>query len=219
MSDFYTILDELLGDDDAIDDIRVTVRRAWFYDFNGYPIRFWQGQGKLFSSDSSEWLGTIDGAGRDLHRTPPIQDGRDGTSATYNMTLNLIDIPGQTAFQAYEALKSEQWRITGRKVMCYLAIFIPGEGLRPQTPLAFFKELIMFAPKFSEKIDMDGAGRMIRNYSVSLSCKDGNFGRSNVPGGSYADTIQKARASELGVSLDRGCEYLAALVNRTYQIP
>lgn len=219
MSEFSDLIDEIIGEGDALDDIRLTVRRCWFYDFDGYPLRIWQGQGLLHSSDANEWLGTVDADGRDLHTFPSIQDGRDGSSATYTMTLNLIDIPGQTAMQAYDALKSEQWRVNKRKVTCYLVLFQPYEGLRPATPIAYFKDFVMFSPKFSEKIAMDSAGRLIKTYSVSVSCKDGNYGRSNVPGNTYSDTVQKEYAKSKGVALDRGCEFVAALANRTYQIP
>lgn len=219
MSEFYDLLDEYLGDADAISDIRVVVRRLWFYDFDGYPLRIWQGKGKLFTTDDNEWLGSIDAANNDHHQTPAIQDGRDGSSASYDLSLNIIDIPGQSAREAYEALKAEQWRVSKRTVTCYLAVFKEGEALRPQTPHVFFKELIMMAPKFSELLEMNGEGQLIRKYKVTVTAKDANFGRSNVPNGTYADTIQKQRAKELGVSLDRGAEFLALLANRTYQIP
>jgi hypothetical protein len=216
---FYEKLDEIIGSSQDVTDIRATIRRCWFYDFAGYPLRVWQGQGKLFTSDGQEWLGTIDANGRDVHRVPPIQDGRDGSSPTYNMSIDVIDVPGYPAFQIYNDLKSEQWRVNGRLLTCHLALFEIGEGLRPQTPITFFKELVMFSPKFSEKVTQDSKGRLVREYKVSVSCKDGNYGRSNVPGGTYADTIQKFRAQEQGVSVDRGCEFVAGLANRTYQIP
>lgn len=224
MTSFYDLLDEYLGDADAISDIRVVVRRLWFYDFAGYPLRIWQGKGRLFttgpgSSGEQSWLGSIDPANNDHHETPAIQDGRDGSSAQYQMSMRLVDIPGQTAFQAYEALKAEQWRVSKRQVTCYLAIFKEGEALRPTTPIVFFKELTMIAPKFSELLEMDGEGRLVRKYKVTVTAKDANFGRSNIPNGTYADAIQKQRAKELGVPLDRGSEFLGLLANRTYQIP
>lgn len=135
------------------------------------------------------------------------------------MTLNLVDVPGQTAFEAYEKIKTEQWRVIGRKVVCYLVLFDENEGLRPQTPLSYFTEFTMFNPNFNEKISINNNGKIVKNYSTSVSCKNGNFGRSNVPGGTYADTIQKARAIEWGIPVDKGCEYLALLANRTYQVP
>ncbi len=219
MSEFYDTLDEIIGVSSDISDIRVTVRRCWFYDFDGYPIRIWQGQGKLITSDGQEWLGSVDGNGVDYHKTPAISDGRDGSSASYNFSLTINDYPGQTAGEVYEAIKAEQWRVSGREMICYLALFQEGEGLRPSVPISFFKDLTMVSSKFSEKIEVVEGGVMMRRYSATVVAKDGNFGRSNVPGGSYADTIQKARAKELGVALDRGSEFLARLVNRTYQLP
>ena len=219
MSDFYTELDNLLGDDTSVEDIRVTVRRCWFYDFDGYPLRVWSGQGKLFDSLGNEWLGTVNAAGKDIHQTPTIQDGRDGTSASYSFGLNIPDVPGQSAFELYNALKSEQWRVARRKLTCWLVLFKEGEGLRPATPLSFFKELNMMSPKFSESVTRDGNGVMVRSYKATILAKDGNFGRWNIPNGTYSDAIQKERAKRLGVTLDRGAEYLAMLANRTYQVP
>jgi hypothetical protein len=218
MSEFYDLIDELLGDDDALTDISVTVRRAWFYDFAGEPLRIWQGKGKLFTSDGNQWLGTIDANNLDHHQTPSIQDGRDGSSATYTMGLTIPDLPGQDKLELFEALKADQSLAVGRKVTCYLVVFQEGEGLRPITPLSFFKELIMFSPKFSETIERVG-DMVTRLYKISMPCKDANYGRSNIPNGTYADTVQKRRASELGVSVDRGSEFLALLANKTFQIP
>ncbi len=220
MSEFTDLLDELIGDDDALTDISVVVRRLWFYDFEGYPLRIWQGKGKLFTTDGNEWLGTITADNVDIHETPALQDGRDGSSATYEFGLSIPNLPGEASDrELYEAIKAEQGLAAGRMLTCYLAIFNVGEALRPATPISFFKELVMFSPKFSEKIEGDGGGRLIKSYRVSVPCKDSNFGRSNIPNGTYADTIQKRRAAALGVSLDRGSEFVAALANRTYQVP
>ena len=218
MSEFYDLIEEYLGDEtDALTDIRVAVRRLWFYDFDGYPLRIWQGKGRLFTEDGHSWLGTIDANNRDWHETPAMTDGRDGSSPTYSLGLTVPDLGN--AAELYEAMKADQWRVAKRNVTCYLAVFKDGEALRPGTPVAFFKELRMFAPKFSESLVMDGSGQLVRKYKVTLTAKDGNFGRSNVPNGTYADTVQKRRAAELGVALDRGSEFLAMLANKTMQIP
>jgi len=219
MSDFYAELDALLGDQQDLTDIRVTARRCWFYDFNGYPLRVWQGQGKMFDSLGNEWLGTITPGGNDLHQTPAIQDGRDGTSASYSFSLVIPDIPGQFAYELYDALKADQWRVNRRTLTCYLALFLEGEGMRPATPLTFFKELTMMSTKFSEGIEQDGNGTLVRKYKATVVTKDGNFGRWNIPNGTYADPIQKERAKQQGVAVDRGAEFLAGLANRTYQLP
>lgn len=219
MSAFFDLIDEYLGDDDALTDIRTSVRRCWFYDFAGYPIRMWQGQGKLFTSDGNEWLGSIDANGTDYHKTPAIQDGRDGSSASYSLSMTLVDIPGQSKLELYNQLKADQAIVFGRTATCYLVAFKEGEALRPQTPIVFFKQLIMRSPKFAETVSINSDGTMVRNYTVTVAAKDANFGRSDMPNGSYADTIQKQRAKELGVENDRGAEYLALLANRTYQTP
>ena len=219
MSEFYDLLDEYLGSDDAISDIRVVVRRLWFYDIIDNPTRLWQGKGRLFTNDGNEWLGTIDANNTDHHQAPALQDGRDGTSASYDLSISIPDLPGAPARTLYEELKAEQSLISGRTVSCYLALFKEGEALRPTTPIVFYKQLIMMAPKFSETLEANNSGQLVRKYSVTVTAKDANFGRSNTPNGTYADTIQKQRAKELGVSLDRGSEFLAGLANRTYQIP
>lgn len=219
MTDFFTLLDEYLGASDAIDDIRVVVRRCWFYDFVGYPLRMWQGKGKLFTTDGNQWLGSITPDNVDLHQTSNLQDGRDGSSATYTFGLNIPDLPGQPAQQLFDELKADQDKAAGRKLVCYFALFQEGEALRPQTPIIFFKELTMIQPQFSERIESPDGRALTKSYKVSVTAKDANFGRSNRPNGTYADTIQKRRAAELGVAVDKGSEYLAALANRTYTIP
>lgn len=219
MSEFYDLIDEYMGDGESVADIDVIVRRLWFYDFDGEPVRLWQGKGRLFTSDGNQWLGTIDANDKDHHITPPIQDGRDGSSASYTFTLVIPDLPGQEPYALYNALKEDQGMVAGRSLTCYLAVFKVGEALRPTTPISYFKELTMFSPKFSERLEIDSAGMTHRQYAVSVTAKDGNFGRSETPNGTYADTIQKRRAAAHGVDLDRGSEFLAALANRTYQIP
>jgi hypothetical protein len=219
MSEFYDLLDEYLGDDDALTDIRVVVRRCWFYDFIGDPLYIWQGKGRLFTSDGREWIGTIDANDVDYHEAPPMQDARDGSSGSYSLALTLPDLPGQDVRETYDELKAEQWRISKRTVTCYLALFEEGEGLRPATPVVFFKELTMMAPKFSELLETNSDGVLQRKYKISILAKDANFGRSNTPNGTYADAIQKQRAKELGVATDKGSEFLASLANRTYRLP
>ena len=215
LSAFYQKLDEWIGTGTDKQDIRAVVRRCWFFDFDGYPIRVWQGQGRLHTEDGNSWLGTFDGKGNTLLRTPRISDGRDGTAPTYEFTLSIIDTPGLPAQEAYDALKSEQSRVRDRTITGYYALFENGEGLRPNTPLEFFKELTMLSSRFEEKLELDGTS-LVRRYSVTIIAKDGNSGRSNIPGGTYSDTVQKWRAAQLGVVNDRGCEFVAGLADRTY---
>lgn len=221
MSAFYDQLDDILGDADAVADIVATVRKCWLYDFKNEPVFLWDGQGNFTDSEGREWLGTVDANGGNLHKTPSLQDGRDGTSASYTFSFNIPTIPGQEAeiLALYEGLKTEQANVFGRALTCYLVIFRDGEGLRPGTPISFYKEMTMFSPKFSETIARSGSGAIIKTYTLSITAKDNNHGRSETPDRSYADTMQRRRAAQMGVSVDRGSEFLALLANRTYQVP
>jgi hypothetical protein len=221
VSAFYDQIDEILGAADDVTDIVATVRKCWLYDFKNEPVRFWDGQGPFTDSDGNEWLGTVDGNGGNLHKTPSLQDGRDGTSASYAFSFNIPTILGQEdeILTLYNGLKSEQAQVFGRKLTCYLVLFIEGEGLRPNTPISFYKEMTMFSPKFSETIERISTGAVVKTYTVSITAKDNNHGRSETPDRTYADTMQKRRAAQLGVATDRGAEFLALLANRTYQVP
>lgn len=220
MSDFDALLEEYLGDADARTDQVIVVRRLWFYDFVDNPTRVWQGKGRLFTTDGNVWFGTINDLEQDIHQTPLIQDGRDGTSAQYQFTLNIPDLPDESAQSLYEALKADQFRVLGRSLTCYMAIFNREEGLRPQTPIKFLKQLTMQTPKFSESLVTDAEGKLVKVYQVTITARDGNIGRANKPSRTYNDTVQKEYARQLGVtSEDRGCEYIAGLVNRTYVLP
>lgn len=219
MSAFYDYIDEVLGDAADVTDIVCTARKCWLYDFRDEPIRLWDGQGNFIDADGHEWLGTLDANGNSMHKTPSLQDGRDGTSPSYTFSFTIPQVPGEDILQLYNGLKSEQDKVYGRKLTCYLVIFKEGEGLRPGTPLSFYKELVMFSPVFSEQLTRNGDGTVIKTYTASIKTKDNNNGRSDTPNRTYADTMQKRRAQELGVSVDRGAEYLALLANRTYQVP
>lgn len=219
MSAFDDQIDQILGAADDVTDIVATVRKCWLYDFKDDPVRLWDGQGSFTDSDGNEWLGTVDANGTNYHKRPSLQDGRDGTSASYSFSLTIPALPGQDTLELYSALKSDQSKALNRRLACYLVLFVEGEGLRPNTPVSFYKELVMFAPTFSEGMGRSASGATIKNYIVSITAKDNNFGRSETPDRTYADTMQKRRAAQLGVALDRGSEFLALLANRTYQVP
>lgn len=221
MSAFYDRIDEILGDADNLTDIVATVRKCWHYDFADDPVWLWDGQGNFIDSEGREWLGTIDANGGNLHRTPSLQDGRDGTSASYSFSFNIPTIPGQEdeVLALYNGLKEEQAKVFGRKLTCYIVLFSEGEGLRPGIPVSFYKEMTMFSPKFSETIERSASGTIVKTYTATITAKDNNHGRSETPDRTYADTMQKRRANQLGVSVDKGAEYLALLANRTYQVP
>lgn len=221
MSAFYDQIDEILGAATDVTDIVATVRKCWLYDFADDPVRFWDGQGSFIDNEGNEWFGTVNADGGNVHKTPSLQDGRDGTSATYNFSLNIPTVPGQEdeLLKLYGEMKAQQGKVFGRTLTCYLALFIEGEGLRPGTPLSFYKEMTMFSPKFSEAPSRSASGAIIKTYTVTITAKDNNHGRSETPGRSYADTMQKRRAAQLGVPVDRGAEFIAQLASRTYQMP
>lgn len=219
MSAFYDRIDELVGSPDDMTDIVATARKCWLYDFKDEPVRLWDGQGNFIDSDGEEWLGTMDANGGNIHKTPSLQDGRDGTSASYTFSLTIPQLPDGETLALYNALKADQSKVFGRKLTCYIVLFLEGEALRPGTPISFYKEMVMFSPKFDERIERAASGAITKNYVVSLVAKDNNHGRSETPDRTYADTMQKRRAAQLGVSIDRGAEFLALLANRTYQIP
>lgn len=216
MSAFEDKLNEYLGVATDKSDIRAIVRPCYYYDFDGAPVRMWRGRGKLHTIDgeASEhtWLGTIDGDGNDMHRVPRLSDGRDGTAPTYEFGF------GYLSEEHYQAAKANRDMVRDRPLTIYLALFEAGEGLRPQTPIEFYKELTMISARFDESLRLEGTS-LIRRYSLTIIAKDGNAGRSNVPGRTYADTMQREYARSLGVELDRGAEFLASLANRTYKQP
>jgi len=215
---FFDRLETYLGGADDKGDIRAIVRRCWHYDipsvtddFGQAGLRMWDGQGRLHTSDGHVWMGSVDGSGRNIHVAPRLADGRDGTSLKYRFSVGHLDKA------TYEALKEDQDIISGAALTCWLALFRPGDGLRPDTPVQFSKELTLMSPEFDEKLELDGFS-LVRRYVVSVLAKDGNFGRSEIPGRTYTDTGQKDYARSLGVEMDRGCEFVAGLANRTYKV-
>ena len=217
MSDlFLQRIDQLVGDADDINDIRVVVRRAYLFDFVDEPLRIWQGQGLLKTIDEDdnvhEWAGTVDASGGEHLRAPRLQDGRDGSSATY--TFGLEGVPRAL----YEETKADQSRAVKRDIWVYLVLFHEHEGMLPSTPIMFLKKLTMFSPQFSEKIETDRDGQLMQKYNMSVSAKDSNFGRSNRPNRTYSQSSQQEYANQLGVSVDLGCSHVANLSDRTYEI-
>lgn len=219
MSAFSDYIEEVMGEATSSTDIICTARKCWLYNFKDEPVLLWDGQGNFIDAQGREWLGTMDANGNNMHTTPAIQDGRDGSSAAYTFSINIPQLPGEDVLELYNGLKSDQSLVYGQTLTCYIVIFKEGEGLRPSTPMAFYKEMIMFSPVFSEQLARDSSGIVLKTYTVSIKAKDNNNGRSDTPNRTYADTMQKRRAQELGVALDRGAEYLALLANRTYLVP
>src|SRR5690606_24152057 len=102
MSEFYDKIDEILGEADSIADIVVTVRKCWLYDFADDPVLLWDGQGNFTDTLGREWLGTVDANGTNHHETPGLQDGRDGTSASYTFGLTIPNSDSDDPLALYE---------------------------------------------------------------------------------------------------------------------
>lgn len=206
---FETELISALGTADDSFDIKVITRRAFFYDFDGSPVRLWDGQGVLIDSEGNEYLGTIDANGTNHHKTPRVKDPRDGSSPRYEFGLPHIDRA------TFDAMKADQAIAAGRELTCFNAIFLNGEGVRPSTALKFNYKLIMQATRFEQGVDMTG-GSVERRYSAYVACRTLEYGRSKSPGGTYTDVSQNARAALLGVSSDSGCVFVAGNSQRSY---
>jgi hypothetical protein len=214
VSAFTDKLADALGGADDVFDIRAVVRRCWFYDIVGYPLRLWSGQGRMFAEDGNEYLGTVDASGRDRHEVPALTDGRDGTSPESQFSIGYNDAA------MHAALKADAYRVRGRTITCYLAIFDVGEGLRPATPLEYLASFEMQSPIFEEVLARDDkTGRIVKSYKATVIATGPNAGRSRAPRGTYTSTSQRERARLLGVENDAGCDFVAGLANRTYLVP
>ncbi len=191
-------------------DIKVSVRRCFFYDFLGVPVRLWDGEGKAYAG-GEEWLGTMTEDGGNAHSAPAVRDSRDGASPEYNFSLPYIDE------MTFRNMKADRALVSGRFLTCYHAIFLTGEGLRPGTPLRFAYRLSMMETRFSETFE-GSPGNSKRNFKASVLCRTQEFGRSRIPNGTYTDTAQHERARILGVASDSGCVFVAGNARRTYVV-
>lgn len=187
-------------------DIKAMVRRCFFYDFAGYPVRLWAGQGKLYAG-GFEWLGTIDADGADHHQAPAIRDARDGASPRYEFRIPYLDKA------TFDAMKADQDIARGRELTIYHALILAGEGLRPSVPLRFSAKLLIKGTQFAEQMQ---EGRVAR--SASVLCRSLEYGRSRTPAGTFTDTAQRERARLLGLASDSGCSFVASNSRRTYTV-
>jgi len=209
---FDDAIDEYVGRE-GVSDIRAIVRPCYFFDFEGYPTYLWRGQGRLHTSDGNVWLGTIDAAGRDHLTAPGFNDGRDGTSALLQFGMPYIDQP------TYLALRNERDRVHGRKITRYMAVFQPGEGLRPDTPIDYDAHFYMQGTQFKENVSLAGL-TMVRQFPITVTAKNGNAGRSQARRGTYTPTGQRERALEMyGIANDKGCDFIPELANKTFTRP
>lgn len=203
------LLDALGGADDTFD-IRASVRRCFFYDFTGEPVRLWDGQGVLIAG-GFEWIGTLDAEGNNHHQAPTVKDTRDGTSPRYTFSLPYID----AALSA--ELKADEDKAKGRALTCYHVIVKHGEGMRPGTGLRFAYQLTMQEVNFSDSVQ-GGPDNIQRVFSASVLARSGEVGRSRVPSGTMTDTSQRERARLLGFASDSFCAFVASNSNRTFTI-
>ena len=211
MADFATELLSLTGAATDSFDIRAMVRRCYFYDFTGQPVRLWDGQGVLVAG-GFDWLGTLDANGTNRHIAPSVKDTRDGASPRYEFSIPFMDRTTYTALQADQALAM------GRDLICYSVLCKVGEGLIPTTALRFNYRLAIRGVQFAERMEGErGAQRKV--YSASVIAKTLEYGRSRVPGGTMTDTAQRERARVLGVTADSGCSFVAANSRRTFLVP
>lgn len=207
---FDSVLADLLGGASDSHDIRATVRRCWFFDFDGYPVRLWDGQGALVAGGYS-WIGTRDAAGNNRLAVDALLDGRDGASPRYTIGLPYIDA------DTYAALKADQALAKGRRVTCQRVIVLDGEGLRPATPLKFSHRLTMQEVEFSTGWEGRPANPA-KVYGAAVICRADDAGRTRAPGGTWSATSQVERARLLGLPSDSGCSFVATNANRTYRI-
>jgi hypothetical protein len=207
---FETELLDHIGQATDSYDIRVVVRKCYFYDFDGSPVRLWDGQGKLFAG-GHEWLGTIDADGTNHHQTPALRDARDGASPRYRFGLPYLDKA------TFDALKADQALARGRELTIYHALCKVGEGMRPATPLRFKARLQMRGTEFSEQITGD-IGQLQFVRSAYVTCRSLEYGRSRLPNGTYTDTAQRTRAASLGIATDSGCSFVAGNYIRTFTV-
>lgn len=222
---FATELAAALGSQTDSNDIRVSTRRLYFYDFDGHPIRIWDGMGRLTTTTSvgaaltsihgrveaNEWMGTIDANGVNHHQVPAIQDSRDGTSPRYRFSIPYLDKA------TYDSLKADQALAQGRDLLIYRVLVKHGEGLIPSTTIGFYRKLTMQGVEFMETPEGE-PGNMTFRRSAAVLARSEEFGRSKLPYGTMTDTSQRERARLLGVTSDSGCSFVAGNAFRTYII-
>ncbi|MBB95578.1 MAG: hypothetical protein CML68_13435 [Rhodobacteraceae bacterium] len=206
---FETELLASLGDADDAWDINITTRQCIFFDFDGYPIRIWDGMGKLIAG-GYEWIGALNAAGESAVSIPPLRDTRDGSNLRYEFGLPFLDE------DTFDALKADQDLARGRGVTVYEVLVNEGEGLRPGTDLHYDTGLKMRGAQFYSGYQQISDGEFVRVYSASVIARVLDAGRSVAPRGTYSDTCQNERAVIAGESSDSGCVFVSENVNRTY---
>lgn len=235
MTDFATALNAAVNLSGGVTDINAVVRRCFLFDFDGMPMRLWDGVGRLITVSShgdaataegpggetvsvaaNEWLGfrvpMDEGETLSLLTVPPLKSPRDGRNPDYTFTFNGLD--RATA----DALVNETWRVSGRALTVFSVLLVDGEGLRPQAGLRWRLQLTMASCTFRHSVEWAGDG-LRRTYPVDLLARNDNAGRAHAPGNTMNDTGQRRHAASLGVTEDAGGEYVPALAKRTFRFP
>ncbi|WP_108482254.1 hypothetical protein [Oceaniglobus ichthyenteri] len=225
MSDFTDYLLDQIGDATDTHDINLRLVNCYFYDFDGVPVRLWDGQGVLVTSTgvgdpvvtpngtiaANEWLGTFDGRGNNMHQPAAVGDERDGASPRYEFTIPYLDRA------TFDAIRADQDKAKGRSLTCYHVLVRPGEGLRAGLPIRFAYRLTMRGVTFSES--REGApGAEQRVYSARVLARTGEAGRSLAPRGTMTATSLRERSRQLGVVSDSGADFIAGNAQRTYLV-
>jgi hypothetical protein len=209
-------------------DISASVRTCYFYDFDGYPTRIWDGQGVLTTTTShggtftgtdvtlapDEWLGTVTASGGNLHQSPELRDPRDSNSPEYTFGMLIFNKDMRDSIKADTSLAE------GRSLSIYDAIMLSGEGLRPQTAIQLYTKLTIQSIRFlDEPIQTQDGSNPSIIYRAQAICRDAGKERSRAGMGTYTDVSQRERARLLGLPSDSGCSYVSANARRVIQFP
>ncbi len=210
---FDARLVEMLGTATDTGDIRAVVRPFWKYEFASRTVRVWRGQGPAWDADGNKWLGTIDGSGTDHHKVPKIRDGRDGNSQRQDFGLMYIDA------ETYELLKSQTSEVEGQPLTLYWGLFSTEKTVRIDVPLKFHAQWTMKNVRQDEKAVLDPkTGKLTRQRNLIVAARGINVGRSQAPRLTATPQGQRLHADLLGVSGDKGMDFVPGLANRTYVV-
>lgn len=188
----------------------IVCRRLLEFDFDFGPLRLWEGNGKLITSDGKEWIGFYHGDQSYL-AVPVLSDGRDGSSPLLSFEFGYLD--GTT----YNALKDIPTRVKGRALTiwrCYMEI---REGLRPVTPPGYPVRMTMVSTSFTDQLDQDEVG-YVRRKSCGVTARPVDENRTYAPNASVTDADQNRRSAKLGIVPDKYARFVPLQQNKTNTI-
>jgi hypothetical protein len=205
MSAFFDALDAAMTDRSEI-----VCRRLLEFDFDMGPLRLWEGNGKLITSDGKEWIGFYHGD-QSFLSVPVLSDGRDGSSPLLSFELGFLDDA------TYSALKDVPTRVKGRALNIWRVYMETSEGLRPVTPPGYPVRLTMVSTSFTDHLDQDEVG-YVRRKSCGVTARPVDENRTYAPNGSVTDADQNRRSARLGVVPDRYARFVPLQQNKTHTI-